>query len=553
MIVGMWLARLCLLVVLAAVVAPVEELRAAEPLRVFSLTQEFIDGEPSPQEGAAAATVEFPTGDLVALPDGSFLVTGYGTVWRVERTGRLSRVAGTQRVSRRRRGSGDGGPARLASLYGPRDIAVAGDGSLLIADACSVRRVTPDGRIETVAGQPYDPSPSRGYDCNLVASAECGSLGDGGPATAAKLVGPTGVTPTPDGGFLIADPEDGRVRRVAPEGTITTAVGRRRNSYGCGGTEVLPTREPSKVAATSDGGFLMTDREGVWRVAADGTTSRFVSAPGAGLSEDGTVFFTRGRPPRLRILGQGGLSLTIGGARSRFFDGFGDTVRSVAFPLDWTASDVELTPDGVLIDAYRLLLAARPRPSRLAVAIGPESLSALLRHKLSVRTTRSAKLRIDVLRDGSRRAHRVIQGRPGLNRVRLPMSLSPGAYLVRIRATTPAGSVATDSLQVLIGGVLPRDVASSALASDYPEEDETEIASATPCRRFSPRRIDCIVGFEGSDSWDDCAYIGSARLRPDGQLYVATYPCRKRRFRRRPGPRTRFHQAPPLSEFLPQR
>jgi hypothetical protein len=75
-------------------------------------------------------------------------------------------------------GSPDGGPATAASLSSPDGVAVDDAGNLFIADGFNnrVRKVTPDGLISTVAG-----NGSFGYS------------GDGGPATAARFAGPTGV------------------------------------------------------------------------------------------------------------------------------------------------------------------------------------------------------------------------------------------------------------------------------------------------------------------------------------------------------------------------
>jgi hypothetical protein len=73
------------------------------------------------------------------------------------------------------------------------------DGGFLIADTDNqrVRRVSPAGTIATVAG-----TGTQGFS------------GDGGPATAAQLVGPEGVAVTANGGFLIADAAKNRVRFV---------------------------------------------------------------------------------------------------------------------------------------------------------------------------------------------------------------------------------------------------------------------------------------------------------------------------------------------------
>src|SRR5207248_2432754 len=84
-----------------------------------------------------------------------------------------------------------------------------------------------------------------------------GSTGDGGPATAAKLDDPTGVAATADGGYLIADKGNHAIRRVSPAGTITTVAGTLTTpgSTGDGGpATAAKLNGPNGVAATAEGG-----------------------------------------------------------------------------------------------------------------------------------------------------------------------------------------------------------------------------------------------------------------------------------------------------------
>src|SRR5262249_47522747 len=78
--------------------------------------------------------------------------------------------------------------------------------------------------------------------------------GDGGPATLAQLYEPVGIAVGRDGSRYIADGAGGRVRRVGTDGTITTIAGTGVDgSDGDGGPATQATfRRPSAVAVGPD-------------------------------------------------------------------------------------------------------------------------------------------------------------------------------------------------------------------------------------------------------------------------------------------------------------
>ncbi len=96
-------------------------------------------------------------------------------------------------------------------------IAVAPDGTLYFAEVANhrVRKIGPDGILRTAAGSGPAPD-SQGFGA---------FSGDGGPALQARLSRPQGVTLGPDGSVYIADSCNQRVRKVTPDGIITTVAG----------------------------------------------------------------------------------------------------------------------------------------------------------------------------------------------------------------------------------------------------------------------------------------------------------------------------------------
>src|SRR5579863_10077290 len=116
---------------------------------------------------------------------------------------------------------GNGGPATLASIGGPDALAFDSQGNLYIADPnyLLIRKVNmATGIITTVGG---DGTFTAGY------------TGDGGPATLATLNYPAGLAIDSQDNIYIADYYNNAVRKIdALTGIITTVVG---NNTGLGG------------------------------------------------------------------------------------------------------------------------------------------------------------------------------------------------------------------------------------------------------------------------------------------------------------------------------
>ena len=105
---------------------------------------------------------------------------------------------------------GDGRLATMAGLYLPSAIAFDKSGNLYIADTGNhrIRRVAPSGQITAYAG-----------------NGMLGSSGDGGPATEATLNSPGALAFDSRGNLYIADTGNHRIRRVSPDGIISTVAG----------------------------------------------------------------------------------------------------------------------------------------------------------------------------------------------------------------------------------------------------------------------------------------------------------------------------------------
>jgi RHS repeat-associated protein len=236
--------------------------------------------------------------DVASAPDGSLYIADYGNsrIRRIDPNGIINTVAGNGAFSY----GGDGGPATSAQLNYPAGIALGPDGSLYISDRGNhrIRRVDPNGTITTVVGD--------GNWCDR-------SCGDGGPVTSAQLAYPEGIAVGPDGNLYIAEWGSNRVRRVTPNGIVSTVAGNGTAGYsGDGGlaTEAM-LYGPHSVKVGPDGSLYIADENHVIRyvgpdgvittIAGDGsygfggdggpaTSAQLYSSSGVSVGPDGSVY-----------------------------------------------------------------------------------------------------------------------------------------------------------------------------------------------------------------------------------------------------------------------
>ncbi len=195
----------------------------------------------------ASPALDGPTA-LATAPDGATWIadTRNQLVRRVAGDGTVTTVAGTGDYGYRP--GDDGGPATSARLSSPQALSVVdgGEGATVayVADtnANRIRRIAADGTIATVAGGGS-------------------SLGDDGPASAARLSVPQGVVAAPDGALYVADTGQHRIRMIGTDGQITTIAGDGTPGFeGDGGAAVdARLREPTALALDADGRLLVAD------------------------------------------------------------------------------------------------------------------------------------------------------------------------------------------------------------------------------------------------------------------------------------------------------
>lgn len=225
-----------------------------------------------------------------------FLDSGNHTIRKISPDGIVTTIAGKPGTI----GFADG-PGQNARFYAPFGITLANNGDLLVADSQNhaIRRVKPDGFTTTLAGGPT----KRGFA--------------DGPVTSAKMREPRGIA-THGPNIIFADSYNHSVRKLDENGQITTlAGGPFQQGFLNGNAQQSRFRYPIDVAIDAEGNILVADPGNalIRKISNQGIVTTLAGQPGITGGEDGPALeATLTSPIGLAITPNG--DLLIGDAAS---------------------------------------------------------------------------------------------------------------------------------------------------------------------------------------------------------------------------------------------
>ncbi len=265
------------------------------------------------------------------------------------------------------KGSADG-TGVSARFNGPRGIAVLPSGELIVADTGNhtLRRITQAGAVSTFAG----------------AAGQSGTAD--GTTASARFNSPAAIAVDPAGTIFVADSGNRTVRKITPDGTVTTFAGRAgEQGVNDGPAGIARFGFFSSLVLDPVGNLLTSDpvNHTIRRISPDGNTAtltRYDQPSGLAIDRVGNVFISD-RNGIHRISPTGRIETIVGS----FFapvacveTGRGDGLLSPSFGLSVLSGIVTDESGAVIAAVGSLLRRIIPGGTMVTINTGPEAFSA---------------------------------------------------------------------------------------------------------------------------------------------------------------------------------
>lgn len=261
-------------------------------------------------------------------------------------------------------------------------LAIGPNGSLYFATFSQVYRVDSHGNTTLIAGTTSLSAP----------------LGDGGSATAAKI-SPSGLAFDPNGNLYIAEAFESRVRKVTPNGIITTFAGTGEDGYNGDHGLAVNARlaSPVDVEVDTAGNVYIADVAAavVRKVATNGIITTVAGNGTHGFSGDG------GQATNAQLSGPASIAIDSDG---NLYIADRNQAAAVFIPIPDNNSIREVRADGTITTLYGGLSGYNGEgiASSRAAAGGPSAIAVDARGNLYVAESEGQRIR-ELPADGSRR------------------------------------------------------------------------------------------------------------------------------------------------------